>query len=766
MSGIPPEEVVSWNKRIPTQHEPTVIRNLYTGFQFFRIGARIWSMTNPLIIAKSVYETLALPAAQLTGSKTAEKCARASVDVLGAATNLPGWAISRTIHYLADTITSQVPTSDKWIFRALKDVVEIAGSEAANYGASNINERINSVREASLKKSQNTEQAISNYKNSQTQQQQLEQKNQDVSSLSTLAQELVNNAQNIARQKGLAGNKEQIALECSRQVNALSITATNPDRNSDTFMTAQAGKTKYHNDNLVARTTELVQAILQENAQALAQAKTEAASSRTNLLDAFGSTTLVDAFFEQESRFTALWQQAILKTPDLKEGDTLDQWIKETYVKNENAAKSASNKKLAIATGMAQDILGLLEQKDTQTKDYLVHTILAAMDDSSRRWYNDVCGKTHELLTGSTTTQFVYKSHGIKKVYKESTKPLKKVAKWLNNHSDQPVTIGAQVNSNGITSATINNIPVFTLYAPQTKTPSALNVSSKKNDLLTKTEVIHLPLTPITDLQFYEELFTEETPNTTEQPNLRTKPRPEPSERPKGKNTVDNSKNQPKKATPVTSKQTKDTKQLNTVNAALTLTHEALKKGVGYSGLGMAGHTISIMTEFGNGYGAAIGSWNVAYQSAVCTNPYTCTAAATTNLYAMYVPQESVDTVVKNITQHSEAFKTQGNLNGSVDLMMQAGLVKSLDLLMRKTNDLFQAPMLTPEKTKSLQATSIEKIDLWRTKGLQAEQKLRQSANACGKSPLEQTQKTLLLSAANGLNLLNEQLGYMLKPKK
>ncbi len=742
-NGLPPQEVINLSKA-PHQHNPTIINTAYRLFQFGRAGMRILSMTNPIMIAKSLYETAALPLAQATGSQTIEKCARVSIDVLGAVTNLPGWAASRSAHFLADKAVSYVPNATSWTGRAIKDIANITASEAANYCAAQVNEKINAVRQESLKKLDKTQEAIASHKQAQEEMQKLETKSLEVAKLSTYAQELVNNAKNIAESKGLKGNPEQIAIELSRQVNALSIATTNPERNTDTFMAAQAGSSRNQNKNLVARTEELITAILQENQQTLQHATAETSTTRTALLDQLQNPSLTDAYFEQEARFLSILNTSIYKAPEL-EKKAIDKWIQEAYVKCENGAKAASNKKFAIATGMADSIMELLQTKDTATKDYLIHTLLNSMDDSSRRWYNDVCGKTHELLTGTTTNQFAYKHHhGIKKGLQEVSKPIKKTFKWLNEHGQEgePVTIGAQISGNGKIAATVNNIPVYTVRAPTSQTKQPLSKQPKAQDKqkkpAPKEESVSLPITPITDSSFYETLFADEDRESTKTPSKAHE----------------------------SPKQVKNEKALNTLNASLSLAHEGLKKATGYSGLGKIGNTLSILAEIDKGYGPYIGTWNVAYQAAVCSNVYSCTAAAASNLYVEHVPQESVRNVVTNITLHAEDFKRRGNLNGSTDLMAQAGIIQSADLLFRKLDNAFQAGLMTPEKVQSLQASAIKKIDLLHKKSVATEAKLMQQAESCGSTRAQKAQKEVLTAAAKGLHIVSEKLQKITAPKK
>ncbi len=466
-------QIIGLNKAAPQNHQPTVVGQAYTLFQYKRQLFRLLQMTTALGAAKVVFEVGAVRAARLTGSTKLEKCAQVAVDILGMANNFSWWVMGKVLHTVADSVVSCVPNSDNYLARAAKDVTIIFTSELANKASqtisANVNARITEVRNRSLDNSQRVKNAQTEYEKAVEYEQSLKEKNQQITNDLEDPQVLVNHAKNIARDKGLEGNKDQISLECSRQVNGYSIAPVDSDRNIDTFSAAQAGR--HADDYLVERMRELQTVILQENGIALVQARVAKDLAFINAQVEQGKLNSVD---ELVSKVNQVWSDVNLDTINVAEGEIVSEedivaWINEAYVEHENKAKASNNEKLAIANGMAKFIMDLTGQTEPAARDHYTHVFLECMDDSSRRWYNDVAGKTYELLTGATTDHFVYKPHGGQKIWREVTRPLKNVLNEVNKVSDgqKPVIIGVQVGFNGAVAATVNNQPVFKIHEPK-----------------------------------------------------------------------------------------------------------------------------------------------------------------------------------------------------------------------------------------------------------------------------------------------------------
>lgn len=420
---------------------------------------------NQTQIVSSLFQTLALPLATLTGSKELEKLTAECLDAFDLYSDPLSWVAGKASHYVGDKVShflgSFVSNPE------LKDVIDISCGELSAYGANlavievgkkrKRCEQKASILAAKKLKIQQEKHVLHEYSQDS---EELQRRNEKVSKLPLDPQFIADCAYNSAESIGLKDNIVQISLEASKAVNTLSIGNPDPYRNTDTFKTAQKGSKKNHNQHIVNRIGDFIPQILHENEQTLKDAFQKVEQQKQNIsstqqealqfeqsLDFFES--IYNDFFAATQTEHCLSEKppAVLESP-IGNNINIEQFIKNMYAANEDKAKPAHEQKLEIAKGIATDLCKLANN-DSQ-REVWIHQIYNSMDGSGRRWSNDACGEVHYILFGVRTDDFAYHERGLKNIWSQTTTPFKKVFSWLDEHysGNGRFTVGGTVDLN------------------------------------------------------------------------------------------------------------------------------------------------------------------------------------------------------------------------------------------------------------------------------------------------------------------------------
>lgn len=602
---VSPAEIINWNAQAqkPAETEIRSEYNLYLGFRKVSYVLNAFQSGDRSQILTALFQTAATPLAQAIGSKEFKEFTEEISDLISLSTNPEGWILGKISHTAGNFLSAigQSRVSDP----ELRDLIDIACSEGAILASQRASEEIGKKRKRSYEKVTAVEAKRQKVHQDEIGLQKLVEKDESLKEKNAIVQTMSHDPQYIANcgynDAGGEDNKLQVAIEVSEEVNSLSITGVDPLRNTDTFMTAQDGSKKHRNDHVVARIKELIPLILEENAQALQQSSQEVQrqtatldQSRSELSQAEQDLDFFDRWFTPKptSHPSSLPQERTTSSSHSSPFDTIEQWIQNIYVESENKARDASDKKLAIAQGVATELCRLAE--DDSRRNEWIHQIYNSMDDSDRRWYNDVCGEVHLIMFGTTTNAFVYKERGLKKGWSAFTSPFKTVLSWLDDHHDgdrnKPFVIGGQVNSNGqIFLGPSTNPQMFEVSPNKTPSPAPINY------LFPPSLHIELPI-----------------PNP-QQPD-------------------DEQHSSAQDSAPITNI------ALENVNSALNIAGTV----TGHNGLGIASQTITFSQEIQN-HGFGKGIWNGLVESVSSTlmGPALNIAVAISNIYKNNFPQET-----------------------------------------------------------------------------------------------------------------------------
>lgn len=439
----------------------------------------------------------------------------------------------------------------------------------------------------------------------------LKNRNEAVGRLSHDSQYIANCAYNEAERQGLKGNVLQIAIEVSKQLNALSIISPDPLRNTDTFKAAQKGKDR--NGHIVARIRDLIPQIFNENAQALKHANQQVQKQKKLLEDEkkeieelakdqdLTSTDLLDDFNLPSTEESVGREEGDPFKEYFKEATTVGEFIKNMYIRNEDKAKAKhpSDLKLEIAKEIASELCRLAN--DVFMRDLWIHQIYNAMDKSDQRWHNDVCGEIHLIIFGQSTDAFAYKDKGLKKAWRHVNTPFKSVLSWLNEHyeGEGRLTVGIQANSTG-----------EKFFGPSTN-PQLFRTSNHKPS---ETYIAHyFPLSPQSshgNERDEKNEFEAKQPSPKEENHASDSPKHSTSDNQDQSSCADlpTQKANPSNHTQTPTDQTQNL-PLQNIKNGLNLLDAAQKKFTGYSGLGKISTAIQIAEDIKE-LGPSKASWN------------------------------------------------------------------------------------------------------------------------------------------------------------
>lgn len=270
-------------------------------------------------------------------------------------------------------------------------------------------------------------------------------------------------AKNNAEKRGKKDNDYQIAIEASYELDSYSINENDdPLRFVANANIARQGSKKNKEMTFEKQMAYQIASVFSKNAEYLQNIHNNIVKQQTlvNNRNITYQQKLSELAISDELVAAIISSKAATPAPVPNCHFTSDT-LKEFYIDNENRVNqivprkkkglfhtndALISRKSIIAQGVARDICKCYHVTDRETRDAVMHLIYASMSDSDRRWFNDVVGQIHMLITGESGN-VAYKSQGLKRAYDHTTDVLKYISSHMNGGG--PLMFGATVDSRG-----------------------------------------------------------------------------------------------------------------------------------------------------------------------------------------------------------------------------------------------------------------------------------------------------------------------------